>query len=154
MVQRQPAVCRFSYYGYMKRRNKTRVVTFSGNVNASGNLTPLMRIHPHTQTHFSVSPELVPLHSMTVIEGHRAAVGNGIKTKLLGMLRIPWTDVLSPAEGKYLSGQTGPSRWLVLGMINSPAECCSLCPQGGDGIKERTVSSRGKTPPASGDRDC
>lgn len=87
---------------------------------------------------------------MTVIEGHRAAVGNGIKTELLGMLRVPWTDVLSPAEGEYLSGQTAPSQWLVLGMILSPAEC----PQGGDGFKERTVSSRGKTPPASGDRDC
>lgn len=50
---------------------------------------------------------------MTVIESHRAAVGNGIKTKLLGMLRIPGTDVLSPAEGEYLSGQTAPSGWLV-----------------------------------------
>lgn len=54
---------------------------------------------------------------MTVIEGHRAAVGNGIKTKLLGVLRIPWTDVLSPAEGEYLPGQTGPSQWLVIILV-------------------------------------
>ena len=59
---------------------------------------------------------------MTVIEGHRAAVGNGIKTKLLGMLRIPGTDVFSPAEREYLPGQTGPSGWLVLGTVLSPAE--------------------------------
>lgn len=91
---------------------------------------------------------------MTVIEGHGAAVGNGIKTELLGMLRIPGTDVLSPAEGEHLSGRTGPSGWPVLGMMLSPAECWSLCPQGGDGFRERTVTSRGKTPPASGDRGC
>lgn len=111
----------------------------------------LKRAHAHAcahmQTHFSVSPELVPLHSMAVIEGHRAAVGNGIKAELLGMLRISWPDVLPPAEGEYLSGQTGPSPWLLLGMIPSPAEGCSLCPQGRDGFKERTASSRGKTPP-------
>lgn len=92
---------------------------------------------------------------MTVIEGHRTAVGNGIKTKLLGMLRIPRTDVFSPAECEYLSGQTGPSGWLALGTVLSPAELRSLlCPQGGDGFRERTVSSRGKTASTSGDRDC
>lgn len=76
-----------------------------------GNLTPYVCMHTHTHTHFSVSPELVPLHSMTVIECHRAAVGNGIKTKLLGVLRIPRTDVFSPAKCEYLLGQTGPSGW-------------------------------------------
>ena len=82
---------------------------------------------------------------MTVIEGHRAAVGNGIKTKLLGMLRIPGTDVFSPAEREHLPGQTGPSGWVVLGTVLSPAEQCSLlCPRGGDGFRERTISSREK----------
>lgn len=108
-----------------------------------------------THTHLSVSPELVPLHSMTVIQGHRADVGNGIKTKLLGMLRIPRTDVFSPAECEYLPGQTGPSGWLVLGTVLSPEEQHSLlCPQGGDGFRERTISSRVKVTSTSGDRDC
>lgn len=98
-----------------------------------------------TQTHFSVSPELVPLHSMTVIEGHRAAVGNGIETELLGVLGIPRSDVLSPAECEHLSGQRGPSVGLVLGILLSPAERCSfLCPRGGDGFRERTSSFREK----------
>lgn len=59
---------------------------------------------------------------MTVIEGHRAAVGNGIKAELLGVLRIPRTDVFPPAEGEYLPGQTRPSGWLVLGTVLSPSE--------------------------------
>lgn len=51
---------------------------------------------------FPVSPQLVPLHSVTVIEGHRAAVGNGIETELLCVLRVPRTDIFPPAEGEYL----------------------------------------------------
>lgn len=105
----------------------------------------LKRAHAHAcahmQTHFSVSPELVPLHSVTVIEGHRTAVGNGIKTKLLGMLRIPRTDVFSPTEREHLPGQTGPSGWLARHMVLSPAERRSLlCPQGEDGFREMTSS--------------
>jgi len=110
-----------------------------------------MHVHIDMQTHFSVSPELVPLHSVTVVEGHRAAVGNGIKTKLLGVLRIPGTDVFSPAEREYLPGQSGPSGWLALGMVLSPAARRSLLyPQGGDGFRERTVSSREKIIPPLG----
>lgn len=77
---------------------------------------------------------------MAVIEGHRAAVGNGIKTKLLGMLRVPRTDVFSPAESEYLRGETGPSAGLVLGTELSPAE--------------RHIPFYRTMTYTSGDRDC
>uniref|UniRef100_A0ACB8EJC3 Uncharacterized protein n=1 Tax=Sphaerodactylus townsendi TaxID=933632 RepID=A0ACB8EJC3_9SAUR len=57
-----------------------------------------------------LSYELIPLHSMAVIEGHCAVLGNSIKTEFLCVLGISWTDVFSPAECENLVGQTNPQK--------------------------------------------
>lgn len=133
------------------------MVTSEGNSGAYRRLATLTNTHAcaRAHTHSSVSPELVPLHPVAVVEGHRAAVGNGIKTKLLGMLRVPGTDVFSPAEGEYLLGQSRPSGRQVLGTVLPPAlRHRLLCLQSGDCFKERTKLSWRKTASPSGDKDC
>lgn len=53
----------------------------------------------------AVLPQLVALHAVTVVEGDRAGVGDGVKAELLGVLGVSGPDVLSPGEGEYLCTQ-------------------------------------------------
>ena len=56
-------------------------------------------------SYFSVFPQLVALHAVAVIQGDWAAVGDGVKAELLGVLGVPGPDVLSPGEGEHLHTQ-------------------------------------------------
>lgn len=63
---------------------------------------PAALLRPHGLPYSAVLPQLVALHAVAVIEGDRAAAGDGVKAELLGVLGVSRPDVLSPGEGEHL----------------------------------------------------
>lgn len=61
---------------------------------------------PLLQPYFSVSPQLVALHAVAVVEGDGAGVGDGVEAELLGVLGVSRPDVLPPGEGEHLCTRT------------------------------------------------
>lgn len=64
-------------------------------------VSPLLPLPP-SLPYFSVSPQLVALHAVAVVEGDWTGVGDGVKAELLGVLGVSRPDVLSPGEGEHL----------------------------------------------------
>ena len=52
-----------------------------------------------------MSPELVSLHAVTVIQSDRAAMGDGVEAEFSGVQGLTWPNIFSPTKGEELTKQ-------------------------------------------------